>query len=91
MPYNFVSHTRIGLDALALPFLASRPIRWGILGVLLEGFGFLNLFGNFIPTVLVFARQLPILGPVLSHPYVAPVLNKLSGAVGSKKASRSNV
>lgn len=53
--------------------------RYGLLGLLVEGFGFLNLFGNFLPTVLSVARQLPVIGGVLEMPYIAPTVDFLAG------------
>ena len=35
-----------------------------LIGLILEGYGFLKLFGNFIPTALNFAREVPILNKV---------------------------
>mmetsp|Transcript_18109 Transcript_18109/g.30267 ORF Transcript_18109/g.30267 Transcript_18109/m.30267 type:complete len:141 (-) Transcript_18109:202-624(-) len=54
-------------------------MRWGLIGMLLEGFGFINLFGNFLPTVLSFARQIPYLSTVLDLPVVADVLDMIAG------------
>ena len=45
-------------------------------GLVVEAFGFVSLFGDIIPVALVVARQLPIIGPILSHPVVARVLNR---------------
>jgi hypothetical protein len=54
-------------------------LRWGLVGMLLEGFGFVNLFGNFLPTVLSFARQIPYLSVLLDLPVVADVLDMVAG------------
>ena len=54
-------------------------MRWGLVGMLLEGFGFINLFGNFLPTVLSFARQIPYLSTILDLPVVADVLDMIAG------------
>lgn len=54
-------------------------MRWGVIGMLLEGFGFVNLFGNFLPTVLSFARQLPYVSVVLDLPVVADLLDMITG------------
>eukprot|EP01033_Poteriospumella_lacustris_P005895 gene5895-4233_t len=50
----------------------------------LETFGFLNLFGNFLPTVLVVGRQIPFLSTVLDHPVVAPTVDYIAGKVKPK-------
>ncbi|GAA93930.1 uncharacterized protein L969DRAFT_70068 [Mixia osmundae IAM 14324] len=49
-------------------------------GMLIEAFGFLNLFGDFFPVVLTFLRQLPVIGHFLSLPYVRQVTDRLTGA-----------
>jgi hypothetical protein len=38
-----------------------------------------NLFGNFLPTVLSFARQIPYVSTVLDLPVVADVLDMIAG------------
>lgn len=53
--------------------------RWGLFGLCLEGFGFLNLFGNFLPTVLTVGRQIPGLGMILDLPFVSQCLDLLAG------------
>ncbi len=39
-----------------------------MLGLLVEGFGVLNLFGNMFPLAFSIACSLPLVGPVLSDP-----------------------
>jgi len=58
--------------------------RWGFLGMLLEGFGFLNLFGNFLPIVLTVGRQIPGLSVVLDLPLVAQCVDFLAGKAKPK-------
>jgi hypothetical protein len=36
-----------------------------IFGIVLEVFGLLNLFGNMFPILMVFAKQMPVIGPLL--------------------------
>lgn len=50
-----------------------------MVGIIVEGFGFLNLFGNFLPTVVAVGRQLPGLGVVLDLPFIAPAIDFLVG------------
>lgn len=50
---------------------------WPFVGMLVEGFGFVNLFGDFFPVALGFARRLPIIGHILELPPVRFVLDKL--------------
>lgn len=64
--------------------LALVLFRWGMIGMILETFGFLNLFGNFLPTVLVVGRQIPFLSTVLDHPMVAPTIDYIAGKAKPK-------
>lgn len=54
-------------------------LRWGLLGLLLEGFGFLNLFGNFLPYVVMIGRQVPGLSVLLNFPFVSQAADYLAG------------
>ena len=40
-------------------------VGWPILGLALEIFGLLNLFGNMFPFAMALLRQMPIIGPML--------------------------
>lgn len=42
--------------------------RWATIGLVVEAFGILNLFGNFFPVITTVARNLPIIGPIMCHP-----------------------
>eukprot|EP00033_Pygsuia_biforma_P000654 GCRY01000769.1.p1 GENE.GCRY01000769.1~~GCRY01000769.1.p1 ORF type:complete len:140 (+),score=9.76 GCRY01000769.1:148-567(+) len=53
---------------------------WCFFGILVEGFGFINLFGNFFPHVLDFLRSMPFIGTVLSAPGIKHVLDRLFGS-----------
>ena len=55
--------------------------------MVLEGFGFLNLFGNFLPTVVNFARQIPVLSTILNLPVVAHIVDFVAGKARSAKYS----
>jgi hypothetical protein len=59
-------------------------MRYGIIGILLEAFGFLNLFGNFLPTILTVGRQVPFLSTVLDLPYLAQTIDFLAGKTRPK-------
>lgn len=38
---------------------------WPILGIILEAFGFLNLFGNMFPVAMAILKNMPVIGPIL--------------------------
>ena len=38
---------------------------WPILGIILETFGFLNLFGNMFPVAMAILKNMPVIGPIL--------------------------
>lgn len=50
---------------LYLPFRFIVFIGWPILGIILEAFGFLNLFGNMFPFAFAILKQMPVIGPLL--------------------------
>ncbi|KAJ7287385.1 hypothetical protein C8J57DRAFT_1430967 [Mycena rebaudengoi] len=54
--------------------------RWPFVGMIVETFGFLNLFGDFFPVIVTFLRQLPFLGTVLSLPYIRDVVDRIAGS-----------
>ena len=43
------------------------------IGFFVEIFGFMNLFGNFIPHIIVVARHMPVIGRVLELPGIKQV------------------
>lgn len=43
---------------------------WPILGMILEGYGFILLFSGFWPTLAVFMQKIPILGWLLQQPFI---------------------
>jgi len=59
-------------------------MRWGVIGMCVEFFGFLNLFGNFLPTALTMARNVPIIGNVLNTRGVSEVVDFLAGRTKPK-------
>ncbi|KAI7833832.1 putative GOT1-membrane protein required for ER to Golgi transport [Kickxella alabastrina] len=54
-------------------------IKWSIVGILLESFGFLNLFGDFFPVAINFLRTLPLIGRFLSMPGIRQVVDRIGG------------
>ena len=59
-------------------------MRWPITGIAVEAFGFLNLFGNFLPVVLTFARQVPILSRFLDLPLISQAADFIVGKTRPK-------
>ncbi|KAI8896780.1 vesicle transport protein [Globomyces pollinis-pini] len=55
-------------------------LKWAFVGVFLEAFGFINLFGDFLPVVVNFLRNVPIIGNILNLPGIAFFVDKLTGA-----------
>jgi len=56
--------------------------RWAMLGMAVQAWGFLNLFGRFFPVAITFLRATPGIGNVLNLPVISTILDKLSGAGG---------
>ncbi|RKO97928.1 hypothetical protein CXG81DRAFT_14398 [Caulochytrium protostelioides] len=54
-------------------------IRRPVLGMGLELFGFINLFGDFFPVVVGFLRRMPFIGNVLNLPGVSHVVDRIVG------------
>ena len=50
---------------------------WPLIGMLIEIYGFILLFGGFLPVVVNFLRRIPFLGTLLSLPGVKQILDKL--------------
>lgn len=55
-------------------------LKWPFVGMVVETFGFLNLFGDFFPVILTFLRQLPFIGTFLTLPYVRDMADRLVGS-----------
>ncbi|CEP64039.1 Got1p LALA0_S10e00826g [Lachancea lanzarotensis] len=53
--------------------------KWTFLGFVIECVGIAGLFGDFFGVVVQFLRSLPVIGPVLCHPAVAPWVDRLAG------------
>jgi len=52
---------------------------WAVTGMLVELFGFINLFASFFPLVLSFLRTLPYVGAFLNLPVIRVVVDKIAG------------
>jgi Got1/Sft2-like family len=53
-----------------------------VVGVLLEGFGFINLFGDFFPVAVSFMRRMPVVGNMLSAPPIKRLADRIAGTGG---------
>ncbi|KAI9179064.1 hypothetical protein H9P43_005726 [Blastocladiella emersonii ATCC 22665] len=62
-------------------------LRMPLLGMIVEVFGFINLFGDFFPVVVAFLRRMPLIGPLLSAPGVTHRLTlRAKGDESARKA-----
>ena len=48
-----------------------------LIGLVLELYGLFSLFGSFLPIVLSFLGQVPIIGPLVSSPAIATAAEQL--------------
>ncbi|CAD6565692.1 MAG: Golgi Transport [Cyphobasidiales sp. Tagirdzhanova-0007] len=76
---NKLRGTACFMGGIVLVFL-----RYPFWGMLIEAFGFLNLFGDFFPVIITFLRQLPFVGNILSLPGVRQVMDRIAG-VGARR------
>lgn len=51
---------------------------WCLIGLMVQGFGALNLFGNFFPMVVRVMESMPVIGTVLEHPVAQNLLEKMN-------------
>lgn len=54
-------------------------MKWSFIGFIVESVGILGLFGDFFGTIVQFLRSVPYIGDVLSHPALAPTIDRLAG------------
>ncbi|KAF9528542.1 vesicle transport protein [Crepidotus variabilis] len=54
--------------------------KWPFVGMVVETFGFLNLFGDFFPVIITFLRQIPFVGTFLSLPYIRGFVDRIAGS-----------
>ncbi|CBH16397.1 putative S. cerevisiae Got1 homologue [Trypanosoma equiperdum] len=58
-----------------------------LIGLMIQGFGTLNLFGNFFPMVARVLESVPLLGPVM----LSPPVQKLLSLLGLQARGNRNV
>mmetsp|Transcript_10653 Transcript_10653/g.16517 ORF Transcript_10653/g.16517 Transcript_10653/m.16517 type:complete len:143 (-) Transcript_10653:151-579(-) len=66
-------------------------IGWAKIGMILQVFGFINLFGQFFPIVVSTLRATPVIGNILNLPVIAPIIDKLAGSANNKRIQRAPV
>lgn len=52
-------------------------IGWPLIGMLVEIYGFIALFGGFLPVVVNFLKRIPFLGTLLSLPGIKQIIDKI--------------
>ena len=75
--FFFQKDKRRGTICFAIGFFVILLFKRTIIGLFIEAFGFLNLFGDFFPMLLAAARRVPVLGSLLSMPGVKQFLDRL--------------
>lgn len=67
------------LRSSACFFVGILLVMWGwcLIGLMIQGFGALNLFGNFFPMVVRVMESMPVVGPLLEHPLAQSLLEKM--------------
>ena len=50
------------------------------IGMVVEAFGMVAIFGGLLPIVVSFLSSVPVVGPVFASPAVANVVSSLAGA-----------
>ncbi|KII92125.1 hypothetical protein PLICRDRAFT_154415 [Plicaturopsis crispa FD-325 SS-3] len=78
--YFFARKQKIRGTACFLGGILLVFLKWPFIGVIVETFGFLNLFGDFFPVILTFLRQLPFIGNLLTLPYIRDVADRVAGS-----------
>lgn len=74
--YHFFFQVR-KLRGSTLFFAGILLVLWGrtFFGIFLQSFGFINLFGDFFPVALAFARRIPVIGTILNLPGVRQLVD----------------
>ncbi|KAG5880119.1 hypothetical protein JTB14_027056 [Gonioctena quinquepunctata] len=54
-------------------------LRWPLVGMIVETYGFILLFSGFFPVAINFLRRVPVLGTILNLPFISSIVNRLAG------------
>jgi hypothetical protein len=71
--FFFAPHRRRATACFAVGIVLV-VLRWCFVGLLVQGFGMLNLFGNFFPMALNVLEMTPVVGPLVRSDAVQRVL-----------------
>lgn len=55
---------------------------WPAIGMLVEIYGFVYLFGGFLPVAVNFLRRVPVIGMLLNMPGISMLVNKIGEPQG---------
>ena len=59
-------------------------LRRTFIGMIVEVFGMVAMFGGLLPIVVSFLSSLPVVGPFFASPAVASVVNSIAGAAARR-------
>ncbi len=45
-------------------------LKWTLIGMIVELFGLINLFGNLFPIAIMLLRRMPVIGSILKYPLI---------------------
>ncbi|KAK2142925.1 hypothetical protein LSH36_897g01068 [Paralvinella palmiformis] len=55
---------------------------WPVVGMVVETYGFVLLFGGFLPVAVNFLRRVPVIGTILNLPGISMLVNKIGEPQG---------
>ncbi|CCC70701.1 hypothetical protein NCAS_0F02170 [Naumovozyma castellii] len=78
--YNFFTRPTKRRGSICFVFGVTLILmKWTFLGFIIESLGIVGLFGDFFGIIVQFLRSMPIIGPILSNPVIAPFIDKIAG------------
>mmetsp|Transcript_6501 Transcript_6501/g.13016 ORF Transcript_6501/g.13016 Transcript_6501/m.13016 type:complete len:104 (-) Transcript_6501:1213-1524(-) len=76
----FFQRKRARGSALFFSGIAMVLVGYAKIGIVIEAFGFVNLFGDFFPVAITFMRRMPVIGNLLNLPGVKDYVDRISSA-----------